>query len=183
MPNERDVQTPAGVVFTATAEDRKENTVTVPTRDEQNKETEVEKKARFARILERGYMTDMFAVPNLPDDLHGEWVANTSMEINRLSALGFVDGSQYVANRTAHHSGNKPQIADVVFMTQPMDEHKLWVKMRQERFDEINGRGKKQNIEEKQFVDSVEGLKNDKSGGQATPVIVASDSVTRVLQK
>lgn len=182
MPKERDVQTASGTVYTADGIERAANSVTVPSRDEQNQETEVEKRARFATILERGYMTTMFAVPGLPPELWGEWVPNTEAELGRLSALGFTDGSQYVANRTPHHSGTKPQVADVVFMVQPMDEHKLWVKMRQERFDTLNERGKKKNKEEKDFVELVEANKNTKSGGEATPVIVASDSVVRALQ-
>lgn len=172
MPKERDVQTPSGTNFTLSADERAGNVIVNP-------ETHEEKVARFARILDKGYINDRFYVEGVPDHLHGEWVANDLGEINRLKALGFREGDEFVANRTMHHDGTRPSNIDVVFMVQDKSDHELFTKMRQEKFDAINRKGKTKQIEEEQYAKQLEKLGNDTSGKQAVPVI-AESSTTEV---
>ena len=46
-------------------------------------ETREQKRARYARVLERGFIVDRCTVENLPPTLHGEWVPRDPIEIER----------------------------------------------------------------------------------------------------
>lgn len=176
MPKERDVQTPGGVVFTASGVERAENAII----DEDTHEAKV---ARFARILDMGYINDRFYVDSVPSDLHYEWVANDFDEIRRLKALGFRDGSEYVRDRTMHHDGVRPANVDVVLMVQSKVDHELWVKMRKEKFESVNRRGKTKQVEEELYKSQLQTLGKDRSGGEAVPLIAESNSQLKTFER
>jgi hypothetical protein len=173
MGKERDLQTPGGVVHTLSGTERDQSVVEDP-------ETHEMKVARFARILDNGYINDRFYVET-PPGVHGEWVANDYGEISRMKALGFTEGDKYVTNRTMHHDGTKPQNIDVVFMVQPKEDHELFVKMRQEKFDSVNKKGKTRQIEEERYAKQLETLGTDSTGNEAVPVI--SESSTQITHR
>ena len=78
-----------------------------------------ELKAKLAAILDRGVVQDRLMV-ELPDDVHGEWVLNNQMEINRLKSLGFEVDTVYAPRRAIHGDGsNSGIVGDVIFMTCP----------------------------------------------------------------
>lgn len=78
-----------------------------------------ELKAKLAMILDRGVVQDRLYV-ELPDDVHGEWVLNNPMEINRLKLLGFDVDIEYAPKRAIHGDGSSGGIVgDVIFMTCP----------------------------------------------------------------
>lgn len=80
-------------------------------------------KARFASVLERGYVNDRLKV-DLPPDLHGEWVRHDPVEISDYKSLGFKIDDTYAPKRSLHSSNaTEAVIGDVIFMTCPK-----WVK-------------------------------------------------------
>src|SRR5512134_1033127 len=88
---------------------------------EEAKKLRAEKKARFARVLDRGFSVDRLTV-ELPPDLYGEWIPTD--QVDRAELLGFRDGAEY-ANKRQLHAGadGKARVADVVFMVQDREEH------------------------------------------------------------
>jgi hypothetical protein len=141
MPNERDIQTPSGMTFRATAEDRKENEVINDVGTF---------RARMAAVLDRGVINDRLTI-DIPKNLHGEWVVNDPFELERAAMLGFTDGSEYVSKRLAHHQDGKPTMGDVRFMVQPMWMHKEVIAERERRFNEMHNPKKKRQKEEEEF--------------------------------
>lgn len=78
-----------------------------------------ELKAKLTTILDRGVVQDRLWV-DLPDDIHGEWVLNNPLEINRLKLLGFDVDTEYAPKRAIHGDGsNAGIVGDVIFMTCP----------------------------------------------------------------
>jgi hypothetical protein len=74
-------------------------------------------RARLVEVLGRGVTVDRLAVPNLPADLHGEWVRDDPFEIESMRRLGFRDGTEYAQSRASHGDGLvSAKVADVVYM-------------------------------------------------------------------
>lgn len=113
-----------------------------------------EKKARFVRVLERGFTIDRLTV-DLPSSLHGEWVPMDQIE--RWQTLGFVDGTDYAAKRGLHDKG---RIADCVYMVQPMEDHELYEEVRMELYIQQHGspaeKKRLKQKEEQEFTSLVE---------------------------
>jgi hypothetical protein len=74
-------------------------------------------RARLTEVLGRGVTVDRLAVPNLPPELHGEWVRDDPFEIESMQRLGFRDGTEYARSRASHGDGLvSAKVADVVYM-------------------------------------------------------------------
>lgn len=114
-----------------------------------------EKKARFVRVLERGFTIDRLTV-ELPDHLYGEWVPDDQRE--RWETLGFVDGTEFAAKRGLHEKG---RIADCTFMIQPKEDHELYEEVRHEMYIQQHGspdeKRRLKQKEEQEYTNLVEG--------------------------
>lgn len=119
-------------------------------------ETTQEKRARFARVLERGFINDRLNV-ELPPHLHGEWVLDDPVAIDRARALGFDIDKEYATKRGLHSSGDgAAKVGDVIFMVQSMEDHMLMEEIRQKRFEDMHGKpGKPSQKEEREYAASV----------------------------
>ena len=108
---------------------------------EQKKEKYKEKRARIARVLERGYIVDRAVVDNLPPHLHGEWVPNDPMEIERKKALGFWIDTEYAPKRSLHSEADvgKAMIGDCIFMTCAKEDKDLIDEISYEQYDKRHG--------------------------------------------
>ena len=168
MSQERDV-TVVGAAGTKTA----------ALTEEKVSETRAQKKARIARVLERGVVIDRAAVA-LPPNLHGEWCHKDPVEIERMRALGFwVDGE---GGRERHATGlhsdgdGTPMIGDVVFMVTDKENKELIDEVRTEQYQKTHGKpGEevREQPEEKGFKGNVAGL--------PTPII--EESSARTIRK
>lgn len=99
-----------------------------------------DKKARFARVLERGFLADRLTVTDLPDDKHGQWVANNEVEIIRMQELGYTIDTEYAAKRSLHSDGTgRPIVGDVIFMTCSREDHEIVEDLRREQFVRMHG--------------------------------------------
>jgi hypothetical protein len=137
-------------------------------------EERAQKKARLAVLLDRGFIQDRLKVP-LPDDLHGEWVRNDPIDIQRLRTLGFEVDTQYATSRSLHNDGTgSAVIGDVIFMTTSRENKELIDEIRHEQFLRSNSPRKAR--EEKQFED-----KTAKDTGGQIPTF--TDSTQRTMRK
>lgn len=108
---------------------------------EQKKEKYKEKRARIARVLERGYIVDRAVVDNLPPHLHGEWVPDDPMEIERKKALGFWIDTEYAPKRSLHSEADvgKAKIGDCIYMVCPKEDKDLIDEIRYEQYVRTHG--------------------------------------------
>lgn len=127
-----------------------------------------DKKARFARVLERGYIVDRLTV-DLPDHLHGEWVALDQVE--RWEALGFRVDKEHAFKRQLHpdgsgdRSGGAARVGDVIFMTCAKEDYEIMQELKHEMFVKTHGKpGEKKALtqrEEREFKNIVENQVGD----------------------
>lgn len=95
--------------------------------------------AKVISILDRGILHDRLHV-ELPPGIHGEWVRNDPLEIDRLQAIGFRDGTPFVDQRILHHDGQRGTIGDVTYMVCPQQVYDLIEKARHEKLIRDNGK-------------------------------------------
>lgn len=77
--------------------------------------------AAFRRTIEtsdRSYILDAYAVPNLPEHLHGEWHGADSLSRLAMMERGFREGSEYLSEKNKMHrqADGTSTIGDTVFM-------------------------------------------------------------------
>lgn len=89
------------------------------------KDTALQKKAKYATMLTRGYIVDRMHVDNADPNMHYEWVLNDQYELHRKDALGFKfttgkAGPSYLTNSGAD---SKKVVGDCVLMELPMDDY------------------------------------------------------------
>jgi len=124
-------------------------------------ETRNERKARLARILERGIIADRLHVA-LPPDVYGEWVADDPVDIARLKALGFEVDTIYAPKHSIHSSGDKAgKIGDVIHMICSRENKDVLEEIRKENYDKRHNRksvNQKSNMqgEEKEAVANID---------------------------
>src|SRR6266550_106434 len=109
---------------------------------EQKLESYKEKRARIARVLERGYVVDRATVDNLPPEYHGEWVPDDPMEIERKKALGFWIDREYAPKRSLHgqaDEADKARIGDCIFMICHKEDKQLIDEIRYEQYVRTHG--------------------------------------------
>lgn len=113
----------------------------VVTEDQKTQETRTQKKARLARVLERGFVGDRTVVDNLPPHLHGEWIARDVMAVERAKSLGFWIDTEYAPKRSLHSEADKGQaiIGDTVFMTCLKEDKQLIDEIRNEQYIRQHG--------------------------------------------
>jgi hypothetical protein len=110
---------------------------------EEHKRLRTDKKAKYARVLDRG-MTNARLHVDLPDHLHGEWVPNDKMAIFEKQAIGFFVDTEY-GNKMPFHDERSGQgdgrsvIGDVVFMTCSKEDKQILDEIRAEDFERANG--------------------------------------------
>jgi hypothetical protein len=121
---------------------------------EEYKKLRAERKARFARVLERGIVADRLQV-ELPPTLWGEWVPRDKSSIFERETLGFRVDTEYAPKRALHDQGTGESIVgDCVFMVQDIEDHNLLEEIRKEAFEAANGkpgRAARLQGEEKEF--------------------------------
>lgn len=115
------------------------------------------KKARIARVLERGIIGERLAV-NVPTGIHGEWVADDPVEIDRMRSLGYEVDKEFAQARSIHtNADGVPKVGDAIFMTCPQEQYDLIRAVKQERFEAMhNPRGKGREKEEAEYRGKVE---------------------------
>lgn len=132
------------------------------------------KKARLAVLLDRGIVNDRLKV-DLPPDVHGEWVRNDPLDVQRLRALGFEVDNQFATAHGLHNDGTGSAIiGDVVFMTTSRENKDLIDEIRHEQF--LRSNNPKKAREEKQFEE-----KTGKDTGGQIPTF--TDSTQRSVRK
>jgi hypothetical protein len=116
------------------------------------------RKARLARVLERGIVADRLIV-NLPTNLYGEWVSDDPVSIARMEAMGFQIDKEFAPSRSLHSTGEKMgKVGDVVFMTCAREDKELIDEIRQEQYDRKHKRGKQREETESAAQIRKEGL-------------------------
>lgn len=113
----------------------------VVTEEQKTQETRTQKKARLARVLERGFVGDRTVVDNLPPNLHGEWIARDVMAVERAKSLGFWIDTEYAPKRSLHSEADKGQaiIGDTVFMVCLKEDKQLIDEIRHEQYIRQHG--------------------------------------------
>jgi hypothetical protein len=101
-----------------------------------NAETKEQKLARIAQILDRGIVVDRLHV-NLPEGVHGEWVRDDPIAIERMKAIGFEVDTQFAKSRALHDDTGKVKVGDVIFMTAPQEIRDLVKQVRKRKFDDF----------------------------------------------
>lgn len=113
-------------------------------------ESRDQRKARLARVLDRGLSHDRLAVP-LPDNLYGEWVSNDQVSIYEKEALGFQIDTEYAPKRALHSKGDgKSIVGDCVFMVCSKQDKVLIDEIRNEQYLRLNRKSNEQK-EERDF--------------------------------
>src|SRR5213080_119423 len=90
-------------VVTATGASRQVSPADVKKTEEELAKLKREKKAKFARVLKRGFAVDRLTV-DLPPDIHGEWVPED--QVDRAKLLGFEIDTEYAKQRQLHPAGD-----------------------------------------------------------------------------
>jgi hypothetical protein len=127
-------------------------------------------KGRVVEIYSRSITEDRLKVP-LPPELHGEWVLNNELEINRKKALGFVIDTKYAMGHALHHDGATPTIGDVIHMITRQENMDILKQVAKDRYFEAHATRKQK--EEKDFVE------NNKN----TPIVPVTDVKGQPLSK
>lgn len=127
-------------------------------------ETREQRRARFARVLERGFIVDRCTVENLPPNLHGEWVPRDPIEIERKKALGFWIDKEYAPKRALHSDGTTDVavVGDCIFMVCDREDKELIDEIRRDQYEKMHGSPEKEvrreQVEETGFKSQVSAL-------------------------
>jgi len=101
--------------------------------------TRAEKKAVFAKVLERGIINARLEVP-LPDDVHGEWVRDDETEIMRMESMGFEVDTVHAKKRRLHSKGDGASyVGDVLFMTCDRENYEIIQEVKQDLYNKMHG--------------------------------------------
>ena len=115
-------------------------------------ETREQKKARRAKIFERGVLGDRLHV-DLPDHLYGEWVANDKVQIYTKEGLGFRIDTEYARQRALHDKGDGASyVGDVVFMICDREDKEILDELRRERYAQVHNPKAGKQKEERDFI-------------------------------
>lgn len=118
----------------------------------EKKAERLRKKQVLTVAMERGAVAHRLHVP-LPQGVHGEWVRNDPLEVERLRSLGFEIDSKYATARSLTSDGTgAPMVGDVIFMTCSQDNYDIIQEIRNEQSIAKHSPKKKQS-EEQQFIE------------------------------
>lgn len=110
--------------------------------DEWNKLPKAERKARLARVLSRSSSMDHLNV-ELPPHLYGEWVHNDPTSINAKRMLGFEIDETHARTNALHSASQGPvRVADVIYMTCPIEVIELKRELDAENYVKHHGKEK-----------------------------------------
>lgn len=110
------------------------------------------RKARLAGVYERGVVGDRLHV-ELPPSLHGEWVPNSNVDIQRKEALGFRIDTEYAPKRALHDKGDGASyVGDCVFMVCDREDKEIIDEIRRERYEATHNPKRGTQKEERDFV-------------------------------
>lgn len=124
---------------------------------EETKRLRAERKAKLARILDRGQVGENLKV-ELPPHLHGEWIPNTKEEIHRMEALGWWVDTEHAAKRPLHQDrkiqhgqgDGTSVVGDTIFMCCSKEDKEILDEIRHEEFLRINGNPNKADSKQKE---------------------------------
>lgn len=117
-------------------------------------ESRAEKKARRAKVYDRGVIGDRLHV-ELPPHLYGEWVPNKLTEIHRKEGLGFQIDTEFAHKRALHDKGDGASyVGDVVFMTCSREDKEIIDEIRRERYDATHNPKSGRQKEERDFLNT-----------------------------
>lgn len=138
----------------------------------QTEETRTDKKARLAKVYERGITGDRLHV-DLPPDKYGQWVPDDVVSINRLRALGFEIDQKWAPHRALHDKGDGASyVGDTVFMVCDREVKEIIDEIRKDRYERLNNPRDGKQKEERDFI------------AQADPITVpTSESKAREAKK
>lgn len=115
-------------------------------------ESRAEKKARRAKVYDRGVIGDRLYV-ELPEGLYGEWVKNDVVEIHRKEGLGFKIDTEYAKRRALHDKGDGASyVGDVVFMVCSKEDKEIIDEIRRERYEATHNPKSGKQKEERDFL-------------------------------
>jgi hypothetical protein len=115
--------------------------------DQTKVETRSEKKARIARVLDRGASGERLNV-QLPAHLHGEWVPHDEVSIFEKERLGFRIDTEFAPKRALHSKGDgKSLVGDCVFMVCAKEDKEIIDEIRNDQYLKLNRKGKVQKEE------------------------------------
>ena len=116
--------------------------------------TRNEKKAKLARVLERGVVVDRLNV-DLPPELYGEWVSDDPVSIASMEALGFYKDTNYATKNSLHSTGTQEgRVGDTIFMVCDREVKEIIDEIRRDQFERTHGRTRQR--EDKEGVSLVE---------------------------
>lgn len=118
--------------------------------------TRAEKKAQFAKVLERGIINARLDV-DLPKDVYGEWVRDDATEIMRMESMGFQIDREYAKKRRLHSKGDDASyVGDVVFMTCSQENHEIIDEVKLDMYNAHHGiKGDTQQQEDADYATKV----------------------------
>lgn len=144
---------------------------------EENAQLRAERKAKLARVLHRGIITDRLNV-ELPPNLHGEWVSNDSFAISEAEALGFRVDTEYAKKRQLYKDSGQggSVLGDVIFMVCDKENKELIDEIRKDEYERWHGvkKGTKPR-EEAEYAAAMQSL--------AGTVPIVDESATRAARK
>lgn len=140
-------------------------------------EDRAKRKSMLIQAFDRGIVHDRLAV-KLPPHIHGEWVRNDPMEVDRLKTIGFEVDYEYATRRGINNDGTGAAVvADVIFMICPKEVKELIDEVRMDKFQAINGKPgdrKAKTKEEKEFE-----MNTARDSGGIIPTMTESETTTR----
>lgn len=140
-------------------------------------EERAKRKAMLVQAFDRGVIHDRLAV-KLPPHIHGEWVRNDPMEIDRLKTLGFEIDYDYAPARSLHGDGTGAAIVgDVVHMICPREVKELIDEVRMDKFMAVNGKPGEKKAKTKEEREFEANTLRDSQG--IVPAFAESDTNTR----
>lgn len=123
-----------------------------------------ERKAKLARILERGIVHDRLHV-ELPPDLHGEWIRKDPLEIKRMQTLGFWMDTEYAPKRALHSDGTGAAgVGDVVYMLCERERKEIIDELRHDQLIKMNGKPGDVNAKSKEELEFEANNKRETGG-------------------
>lgn len=123
-------------------------------------ETRVQKKAKLAAILSRGFTIDRANI-KLPADLYGEWVHDDPESILHMQNMGFKIDTEHATKSALHNDGtDRAVMADTIFMVCDRETKDIIDEIRREQYNLANGPrgGTKTQAEESEYSKAVDKL-------------------------
>jgi len=117
-----------------------------------------EYKARMAGVFDRGLVIDRLHV-ELPDHIHGEWVARDPQFVKRMEIYGYSIDTEFAPKKSANdHGDGTANLGDVVFMTIPKWKKEIIDQVARDKYRDTHLRNRRKQKEESDFEANNRGL-------------------------